>query len=163
MTDPPTRDPRVGGCYRRRLEGGTDTLGEQDTNTDEAARRYADWAERMRSKRRRDQARIRGTDAPRPAGPAHWGADTVIGREASHDTGPGPVVAGSADATRCLGVLGLGPGATPEQVTLAYKKLAKIHHPDRWAAADAAVQEHHSEEMLRVNAAYQTLRTSPSA
>ena len=55
-------------------------------------------------------------------------------------------------------MLGLGPGATADEVAAAYRQLAKVHHPDRWAEADPEVQRHHGEEMLRVNAAYHALR-----
>ena len=56
---------------------------------------------------------------------------------------------------------GLEPGATQDEIALAYRGLAKVHHPDRWAEADDATRHHHSEEMLRVNAAYRALRTVP--
>ncbi len=131
-----------------------------DLTSARAAQRYSDWAERLRAKRRRDQAHIRGTDIPDPVAPSHWGSDTLIGGSTSNDTGPAPFAPDWSDTTRWLGVLGLGPGATSEQVGLAFRNLAKVHHPDRWAEAEAEVQEHHSEEMLRLNAAYQALRAA---
>ena len=124
-----------------------------------AGARYSAWADRLREKRQRDQAHVRGVDAadPRPsplershrhrsAGPARGGRPVLA---------PAP-----GEADRQLGVLGLEPGASAEEVNLAYRRLAKVHHPDRWAEADAATRRHHSEEMLRVNAAYRALRTS---
>jgi DnaJ-domain-containing protein 1 len=129
-----------------------------DLTSTPAAERYSAWADRLRDKRRRDQARIRGDQAD-GAGGSHWNADTVIGRPGEHEfSTPGLPVPSSEVAAR-LGVLGLEPGATPEQINLAYRRLAKVHHPDRWAEADEATQRHHSEAMLRINGAYRALST----
>lgn len=48
-------------------------------------------------------------------------------------------------------VLGLDPGASPEQVHRAYRALAKRFHPDRAGGADG-------ELMISINAAYDLLR-----
>jgi hypothetical protein len=48
-------------------------------------------------------------------------------------------------------VLGLDPGASPEEVHRAYRALAKRFHPDRAGAADG-------ELMISINAAYDLLR-----
>jgi hypothetical protein len=48
-------------------------------------------------------------------------------------------------------VLGLDPGASPEEVQRAYRALAKRFHPDRSGAADG-------ELMISINAAYDLLR-----
>jgi hypothetical protein len=48
-------------------------------------------------------------------------------------------------------VLGLDPGATPEEVHRAYRALAKRFHPDRAGGADG-------ELMISINAAYDLLR-----
>jgi DnaJ-domain-containing protein 1 len=117
-----------------------------------AAQRYADWAERLRAKRRRDQDHIRGTDAT-TADPGHWHADTVMGGD--HVAGHAPV---QQDAVAALGVLGLAPGASVDEIALAYRRLAKLHHPDRWAEAPPEIQGEHAEAMLRINAAYRSLR-----
>ncbi len=132
-----------------------------DLTDSAAAQRYSDWAERLRAKRRRDQAHILGTDPDgvgRPTEPIHWSSDNLLGGDSGTNTGPAPLIPGTSDPLRCLGVLGLGPGATTDEVAAAYRTLAKLHHPDRWAEADPEVQRHHGEEMLRVNAAYHALR-----
>ena len=51
-------------------------------------------------------------------------------------------------------VLGLPPGATPEQVAATYRELAKRWHPDRGGGAAA---EH---RMAEINAAYDLLRAA---
>ena len=131
----------------------TPTIDDADAADPAAAQRYADWAERLRAKRRRDQAHILGDDLDGTQQPGYWAADDVI-----TDSRRTAVVAGSPDRIECLGVLGLDPGASSDDVATAYRRLAKTHHPDRWAAADPAVQQDHAEQMMRVNAAYHALR-----
>jgi hypothetical protein len=48
--------------------------------------------------------------------------------------------------------LGLEPGASPEDVTLAYRRLAKRWHPDRAGTRESA------QRMAEINAAYELLR-----
>ncbi|MCI0393187.1 MAG: J domain-containing protein [Acidobacteria bacterium] len=47
-----------------------------------------------------------------------------------------------------LGILGLPKGATWNQIKSAYKKMARLWHPDINAAPDA------TEQMKKINAAY---------
>jgi hypothetical protein len=53
-----------------------------------------------------------------------------------------------------LEVLGLRPGATPEQVALTYRELAKRWHPDHGGGADA------ERRMAEINSAYDLLRAA---
>jgi DnaJ-domain-containing protein 1 len=127
------------------------------------AKRYTDWADRMRTKRQRDQAHIRGVDfVPLDDGPVHWTAETVIGRAGRHEVSDPSAVGAPAELVEALGQLGLEPGASPEEAAVAYRQLAKRHHPDRWASAEPDVQQEHSEAMMRVNAAYDALRREHS-
>jgi DnaJ-domain-containing protein 1 len=145
------------------LDGGAPFSVPTSGLTDrDAPQRYAAWADRMRAKRQRDQARILGTEPPGAgagAGPTHWASDNLLGEDRGGHTGPAPLSPGASDPLRCLGVLGLDSAATVDDVAAAYRRLAKVHHPDRWAEADPAVQQEHSEQMLRVNAAYHALRS----
>jgi len=52
--------------------------------------------------------------------------------------------------------LGLTPDATAEECKEAYKKLLKIHHPDRHANHDGNMKKA-TEKAARVNAAYDRL------
>jgi DnaJ-domain-containing protein 1 len=122
------------------------------------AKRYTDWADRMRMKRQRDQAHIRGVEFVSLDEAANWSADTVIGQSDVHEIGDPSRPADPARVTDALGLLGLEPGASADQVALAYRELAKQHHPDRWAGADESTQRLHAEEMMRVNSAYTALR-----
>jgi DnaJ-like protein len=51
-------------------------------------------------------------------------------------------------------VLGLDPTASMDQVRAAYRRLAQIYHPDRYAMARADVREEAERRMMHVNAAY---------
>ena len=51
-------------------------------------------------------------------------------------------------------VLGLPPGATPEQVTATYRELAKRWHPDRGGGPAA------EQRMAEINSAYDLLRAA---
>jgi hypothetical protein len=53
-----------------------------------------------------------------------------------------------------IAVLGLQPGATPEQVAATYRELAKRWHPDRGGGADA------ERRMAEINSAYDLLRSA---
>lgn len=53
-------------------------------------------------------------------------------------------------------VLGLPPGASPDEVTAAYRALAKSLHPDR-----AGNDRRATERMAEVNAAYDAVRVTP--
>ena len=70
------------------------------------------------------------------------------------------MVADPSRRSRLLGELGLPAEATSDDIALAYRQLAKLHHPDRWAEADEATRQRNAEEMMRVNAVYRALRIS---
>jgi curved DNA-binding protein CbpA len=55
-----------------------------------------------------------------------------------------------------LAELGLGPEATAEECKEAYKKLLKIHHPDRHTGHEGNMKKA-TEKSARVNAAYDRL------
>ncbi len=155
----------IGGLTVEPLEPApSDTAGpgdQTDPPVTPAGERVSAWADRLRDKRRRDQERIRATESgPQddPPGPAHWSAESVIGRDEAHGAGFDLLAPVTSRRTECLGMLGLDPSATDDDIAAAYRALAKQHHPDRWAEADQATQATHAEAMLRVNAAYRALR-----
>jgi DnaJ-domain-containing protein 1 len=122
------------------------------------AERVSAWADRMRQKRARDQATILGDAAPK-AGPAdYWSSEHVSGGD---DAATDPGVADDPSRrARLLGQLGLTPDASSDDAAGAYRRLAKRHHPDRWAGADEDTRTRNAEEMMRINAAYRALRVS---
>jgi hypothetical protein len=54
--------------------------------------------------------------------------------------------------------LGLPPGASAEECKTAYKKLLKLHHPDRHAG-HAGNMKKATEQSARINAAYDRIET----
>jgi DnaJ-domain-containing protein 1 len=54
-------------------------------------------------------------------------------------------------------VLGLSPGASEEECKAAYKKLLKIHHPDRHAGHERNMKKA-TEKSARINAAYERIQ-----
>jgi curved DNA-binding protein CbpA len=55
-------------------------------------------------------------------------------------------------------ILGVGPKAKPAEITAAYRILAQIFHPDRFAGAPDAVQKEAARRMSEVNEAYDFFR-----
>lgn len=60
--------------------------------------------------------------------------------------------------TRSHQVLGVPLGASRQEVSQAYKKLAFMHHPDRVAGMGFEAREYSEERMKEINAAYAELR-----
>jgi hypothetical protein len=54
--------------------------------------------------------------------------------------------------------LGVKPGVTLEQATLAYKHMAQMYHPDKTAGLGPELQRLAEERMKEINAAHQTLK-----
>jgi DnaJ-domain-containing protein 1 len=68
---------------------------------------------------------------------------------------PQPVELGP---TRAHQVMGVPLGASRQEISLAYKKLALIHHPDRVAGMGSEARQYSEERMKEINAAYSELR-----
>jgi DnaJ-class molecular chaperone len=56
--------------------------------------------------------------------------------------------------------LGLARGASTEQIGIAYRNLARIHHPDKVANEPREVREESERRMKEINAAHTLLRRS---
>jgi len=115
------------------------------------------WAQRMRDKRAARQAEANG-EAP-PAS-TYWSSDALY-EESRHVAEEERLTANTTESRNALlASFGLGPSATPHDVTQAFKQLAKLHHPDRYVSSSPEVQAHHSEAMTRINSAYRALKTA---
>lgn len=63
------------------------------------------------------------------------------------------------DTDRYYEILGLEPGASPEEVKQAYRDLAKVWHPDRFPN-DPRLQQKAQEKLKEINEAYERLQSS---
>ena len=54
--------------------------------------------------------------------------------------------------------LGLAKGASTEQISAAYRKLARAHHPDKVANESPQIREEAERRMKEINAAYGQLK-----
>jgi len=59
---------------------------------------------------------------------------------------------------RCLEILELEPGASEEEVNQAYRDLANVWHPDRFAN-NPRLQKKAEERLKEINAAYEYIRS----
>ncbi|WP_304412940.1 J domain-containing protein [Cetobacterium sp. ZOR0034] len=62
------------------------------------------------------------------------------------------------DKSKYYAILGVKEGSTPEEIKKAYRELAKKHHPDRYANADAEIREMHERKFKEINEAYEKLQ-----
>ena len=67
-----------------------------------------------------------------------------------------PLTASPAAAP--LDVLGLADGASQDEISAAYRKLARAHHPDKVANEPREVKEESERRMKEINAAYSLLK-----
>lgn len=140
---------------------GGSVMAEDEVGGREA--QYQAWAERMQAKRAANKARIAddvrsSSGAPSEPQASYWTTDALFAdarMETSTSTSrPDPRV-----VAEMLAVLDLRDGADPDQLSAAYRRLAKVHHPDRFVGADDAIRAFHEERMLAVNRAYAHLKS----
>lgn len=63
-----------------------------------------------------------------------------------------------AERIAALAVLGLVGEPSAEDIKAAYRRLAKVHHPDRFHGLDAEAVEHATRAFQRIQKAYEMLR-----
>lgn len=124
--------------------------------SEEDASKYSDWAERMRAKRSRSQA-VYEPEVDE-ATPNYWATDNLFRDSerlghAQLASRPDPTV-----VHELFSVLDLRDGASEDEVSAAYKRLVKKHHPDRYVGADEATRSFHEERIRDINMAYHALR-----
>jgi len=72
-------------------------------------------------------------------------------RKSKRETRPGKM-------NQCIDMLGLKPGASPEEVTQAYRDLANVWHPDRFVG-NPRLQKKAEEKIKEINAAYEYVKS----
>jgi DnaJ-domain-containing protein 1 len=123
-----------------------ETSDERIDLTSEPRADYSAWRERMRAKSDRNRGMFQPHE-PEPQA-SYWDPELLF-------RGPPDTRPVRADH---LAVLDLRDGATGEEIATAYRNLAKLHHPDRWASADVDTQRFHEDCMRAINEAYHALR-----
>lgn len=131
------------------------TTDRSSLSESERTAQYNDWADRMRAKRARAKEAFSGST---DTGPTYWTTDALYAeskrvQETEVSARPDP-----SQLRDLLAVLDLAHDASPAEVGQAYKRLAKAHHPDRFAATDPDTQRQHAERMADINQAYKTLK-----
>jgi hypothetical protein len=123
-----------------------------ERSTDELRSDYAAWRQRLSDKAANNRAKATGADATSSTGPdtraGYWDPDALF-RDSERVAG---------EETTHLAVLDLRDDATAHQILTAYRNLAKLHHPDRWADADDDVRLYHENCMRNLNEAYHALK-----
>jgi DnaJ-domain-containing protein 1 len=127
-------------------------LDRPQLETDVPQADYGAWRERLRSKSQRNRTMFTPPAPDAPKGPSpYWDPETLFAASASVE---------AAEDHSPLAVLDLRESATAEEILVAYRNLAKLHHPDRWIDADDGTRQHHDDCMKAVNDAYTALRAS---
>jgi hypothetical protein len=125
---------------------------------------YSEWAARLHAKRQRtrdlqaEHHRRATAGDDDEATSVYWTTEALFAHaeQADHEDlheRPNPW-----RAPELLAVLDLTADASKGDVGRAYHRLAKQHHPDRYAEADPDVQRFHAERMQSINAAYRSLK-----
>jgi len=65
---------------------------------------------------------------------------------------------GPEKISRCIEILGLKPNASHEEVNQAYRDLANVWHPDRFAN-NLRLQKKAEEKLKEINAAYEYIKS----
>jgi hypothetical protein len=135
---------------------GVDDDGEADPERQAA---YAAWAERMRGHKKAKLADI--TPEPDPDESAsksqpsvYWDASALF-QPAPEEVTPDPTM---METRELLAILEVVDGADERAMQLAYRRLAKEHHPDRWQSAPDDVRAEHEERMALIAEAYSELK-----
>lgn len=147
----PPAPPRLGQTDPR--------LFEKKTRADE----YSAWAERLREKRNKNQQHIRqaqGEGDGDGSSPNYWTTEALYDesrRVQAEELGSGSPGHSNREL---LALFNLTEKASAADITDAYRRLAKLHHPDRYVEADRETQDHHADQMQRINAAYRALKAA---
>jgi len=92
----------------------------------------------------------------------HRGADKDSGRSSSKDGGEerrsAETLKKEARLTTARRALGVAKGTGLEEISAAYRKLARTHHPDKVANLKPEVREYSEQRMKEINAAYSELK-----
>ncbi|MBI2705111.1 MAG: J domain-containing protein [Actinobacteria bacterium] len=139
---------------------GTSLFGGEARTAD-----YTAWAARLKAKR--DKSRKVVADCappaePTAAEPSYWSTDALYAESArvrDHEQAE-PHTRWDAEARKSelADALGMHGEINLTTASEAFRRLAKLHHPDRYTTADESIRDHHAAEMMKVNGAYAALK-----
>lgn len=89
-----------------------------------------------------------------------WGRSTDDGVDVTWQQGEPPAIAQLEEIEAARKLLGLEAHATEAEIKAAYRKAARLWHPDRHAMHDAVQQAEASRRMMELNLAYSTLSSN---
>jgi hypothetical protein len=102
------------------------------------------------------------TDEKGSHGEEHRRADKDSGHSSSKEGGEERRSAETLEREATLATarraLGVSKGAGVEEISAAYRKLARTHHPDKVANLEPEVREYSEQRMKEINAAYSELK-----
>ena len=104
---------------------------------------------------------VRGNDSRAAADSRTGDAPHEQARGAQDDRAAQLAQVGQRERVRLLAVLELPAGASSEQIRQAWRDLARVWHPDRFAH-DPALQARATARLAEINAAYEQLRRGPA-
>lgn len=141
-----------------------DRLGNSLFGGDARSADYQAWAERLRAKRDRSKQQVADCiDGPAAAtGSDYWSTDALFAESARVQANEQAVTASRWEAeerkVELARDLGMHGDINVSTASEAYRRLAKLHHPDRYVASDPSTRDHHAAEMIRINSAYRSLK-----
>lgn len=107
---------------------------------------------------------VSGKALPKPSDPSqavYWESRKRSTGERNYrdrkDTGPSSSKARDQVTINAYSVLGLEIGASEEDIRTAYRRLAQIHHPDRFSSLGAEATAAATESFQRIQSAYNHL------
>ena len=133
-----------------------DLGGLSDADDPEQAARVNAWRERLAAKSQRARS-YTFREEPEPMSTSYWSEEVLFAESRDAEEA---MLDDATDRATIDGLLldwGLPPEATAADVNLAFRRLAKVHHPDRWVLADETTQLDHEAAMRRVNRIYAVL------
>ena len=117
---------------------------------------YDQWAQRLKSRRQEKLDSIHPPTSTATASKPTWSPADLFETSSARLQ---QVRISNLTTMEKLALFELKATASQRELTLAYRRFAKVHHPDRWVMADHATARGHERTMRRLSEAYHHLRS----